>query len=77
MIRGQRHQWWGPAQQREAERRAALEHEATKILARDRRRYRQAAKPVAKANSLEPISRNGWIPLSDLQRALRERGSNE
>ena len=49
MIPGRGNPWWT---QREAER-AALEHEASKILARDRRRQRKAKAAVAQNSSVK------------------------
>jgi hypothetical protein len=52
--------------------RVALECEATKLLADDRRRRRP---PIPAPRSPEPEPRaNGWMPLSDLRRAIGKSG---
>ena len=57
----------------------ALEREATKILAADRRS--QSVKDQVdniNLNSTAPTpSRNGWRPLSDLKRVIRERENSK
>jgi hypothetical protein len=77
-VKGQRHVWWGPAQLREHQRRRELKREATKLLADDRRRLRATADvSVPKSAVPEPVSRNGWMPLSDLPSAMRAKLQEE
>ena len=68
-MKGQANRWYGPAKAREAERRAALEREATELLADDRRRRRK--KPTASRKPPAPLLPKGWIKLGDLKRARR------
>jgi hypothetical protein len=71
VIPGQGNPW---RSQRERER-AALEREASKLLADDRRRQRKANAPLQKSGTAmpEPMPR-GWIKLADLKSALRKNG---
>jgi hypothetical protein len=66
---------WPIAKKREQER--ALERQATKILAADRARQRQLESPKPKHKEPEPVSKNDWIQLEDLQRALRKKGGHQ
>jgi hypothetical protein len=73
VIRGGGNHWWPPAKQREEQRR--LEAEATQLLRDDRvRRQRESAPPKPNTAAPEPASKNGWVHLEDLQRALRKKG---
>jgi len=56
VIPGRANKWFGPQRRRE-EQRAALEREATRLLAEDRRKNKKSP----------------WLPLKDLRSALRER----
>jgi hypothetical protein len=52
--------------------RVALEREATKLLADDRRRQRPSI-PAQRSPEPAPAPPNGWMPLSNLKRAMRAR----
>lgn len=71
--------WYSPTWQRARER-AVIERQATRLLANDRaRRRRQAASDARRkqfaGEAPAPEARaNGWVPLSELKRAIRNGG---
>jgi hypothetical protein len=71
-ILGQANKWW--------QQRAELQRQATRILRDDRRATAKAVpencsdSAVSSVLAAEPLSRNGWMQLSDLKRALRAKG---
>jgi hypothetical protein len=71
MIPGRGNPWWS---QRERER-AALEREASKLLAADRRRRSAAMARITERKASQPIPEvpSKWVKLSDLKNVLRSK----
>jgi hypothetical protein len=73
--------WYDPALQH-ARQSAEIECQETKLLARDRARRRRLSEADAARHQFageapepvpEAVRAKGWLPLSDLRRAMRER----
>jgi hypothetical protein len=72
-----RRHWFTPQERDAYRRRTALEREATKLLANDRRRRSQSI-PAPRSPEPEPVLlASGWLPFADLKRAMRAKSRGE